>query len=152
MANEYTGTGNYRVIARAFRLAVDLAPNANPSDLWQHLVYRMYMELSRSDQSWKRASGQALEVALADIYNPRLTPYNLRILPLSAGQASQALHEMGIADRVGNSKLDIAIEGQCEDGRWVIAGGAHSKASIAERIADDVPASRAMMDAGRDGL
>lgn len=148
MQSEYTGTLNYQLIGRAFRLAVDLAPNANPSDLWQHVVYRTYMEISRSDASWKRASGQALEVALAGIYNPRLTPYDLRILPLSAGQQAQAIREMGIAGRVGNSKLDIAIVGQCPDGKWIIIGGAHSKASIAERVADDVPASRAMMDSG----
>ncbi len=148
LTDGYDGRQNYRLIASGFRLAVELAPDANPSDLWQHVIYRTYMEIAGSDQSWKRASGQALELALCEIYNSRLASSDLRMVALSAGQAAQALGEMGLAGRVGKAKLDIAVEGRCSDGRWVIVGGAHSKASIAERIADDVPASVAMMEAG----
>ena len=59
----------------------------------------------------------------------------------------EALEEMGIADRVGDSKLDLVLYGLA-GARRVLFGGVHSKASLAERVADDVPCSRAMMEAG----
>lgn len=67
---------NRDVIYQAFKLAVSLAPQANASDLWHHVVYRIYMEQLKATkpykdpgQSWKRASGDAFELFLADYYN-----------------------------------------------------------------------------------
>ena len=51
---------------------------------------------------------------------------------------------MGLSELVGGSKLDIALFGVI-DGREHIFGGIHLKASLAERVTDDVPCSEAMM-------
>ncbi|MBD1942636.1 hypothetical protein H6F50_09755 [Coleofasciculus sp. FACHB-712] len=48
---------------------------------------------------------------------------------------------------VGDSKLDLALYGH-HNGKRIIFGGVHSKASLAERVSDDVPCSEAMMRKG----
>lgn len=48
-------------IGRAFVLATEVCPDANPSDLWHHVLYRMYIrEKIGTDpsQSWVRTSGR----------------------------------------------------------------------------------------------
>ncbi len=57
-------------VAKAFQLAIELCPGANPSDLWHHLIYRHLLDRGFSDQRWKRVSGFALERALVNIYAP----------------------------------------------------------------------------------
>ena len=54
---------------------------------------------------------------------------------------------MGLTGKVGDSKLDVALYGRI-DNRFLIFGGVHSKASLAERVSDDVPCSEAMMRKG----
>ena len=54
---------------------------------------------------------------------------------------------MGIHGTVGNSKLDIALYGTLGEAS-VLFGGMHVKASLAERVSDDVPCSEAMMRQG----
>ncbi|NEW81963.1 MAG: hypothetical protein GZ094_06325 [Mariniphaga sp.] len=54
---------------------------------------------------------------------------------------------MGLEGEIGGSKLDLALYGNLND-KWVIFGGVHSKASLAERVSDDVPTSVAMMKKG----
>lgn len=151
---------NRDIIYRAFSLAVALAPKANASDLWHHVVYRLYMdELPRvkphkdPGQSWKRASGDAFELFLANYYNQLLNDTPLYLLPLTRHDSKRALELMGIAGKVGDSKLDIAIieasgkrSPSLEHG--TIIGGIHAKASLAERVSDDVPASAEMMKKG----
>lgn len=138
---------NYEAIAETYKEAIELCPGANPSDLWRHLVYRPYLEIN-GDQSWKRAGGQALEVFFADFYNAHLSFYGIQIVVLSRATSISAFQEMGILDKVGKSKLDIVLTGQCNNSNRKVFGGIHVKASIAERIADDIPASQAMMNAG----
>ena len=63
---------------------------------------------------------------------------------------------MGIADKVGSRKIDMSIEKKGDprgavDGYGVI-GGLHIKASLAERVSDDIPASRVMMSAGFESM
>lgn len=141
------GDKAYNAISATFIKAIRLCPDANPSDLWRYLVYRPYLGL-RSDQSWKRAGGQALEVFFATFYNPLFDRHGIKLVCLSRTGGTTALTEMGIIDRVGRSKLDIAFLGRCSDGTWRVFGGAHVKASLAERISDDVPASTAMLEKG----
>ena len=148
IASNYGHLKNWEAIADAYQYAVTLCPKANPSDVWQHIVYRTYLQLGGSDQSWKRASGQAFENAFVNIYNPLLAQHGIRLAVLSRSSIVQALREMGILGKVGSSKLDIAAEGFCREGKWVLFGAVHAKVSIAERISDDVPASQAMMGAG----
>jgi hypothetical protein len=54
---------------------------------------------------------------------------------------------MGLGSEVGDSKLDIALYLASRQTREIL-GGVHVKASLAERVSDDVPASRAMMRRG----
>lgn len=140
----------YVAIAEAFVYAVALCPDANPSDIWQHIIYRCYLESGRNEQSWKRASGQGFEVAFAKIYNPFLSKYGVRIVVLSKSSQIKALEEMGLTGMIEPSKIDMALEGNCDPNTnaWRIFGIAHGKTSLAERIKDDAPASRIIMDHG----
>lgn len=140
----------YAAIAEAFVYAVDLCPAANPSDVWQHIIYRIYIEAGNNEQSWKRASGQGFEYAFAKIYNPRLAVYGIRLVVLSKSSAERALKEMKLDGKIEPSKMDIAIEGNCElqGNEWRIFGVVHGKTSLAERIKDDAPASRVIMEHG----
>lgn len=71
---------------------------------------------------------------------------------LAGDQAFEAMGEMGIADKIGRSKIDIMLKGLCRQTerpeKYKVFGGLHVKSSLAERIQDDVPASMAMMEAG----
>jgi len=55
---------------------------------------------------------------------------------------------MGLTAVVGGSKLDVGLYLELRTGGHRIFGGVHVKASLAERVSDDVPASRAMMGKG----
>lgn len=140
----------YDAIANAFVFAVKVCPKANPSDVWQHIIYRTFIETGRNEQSWKRASGQGFEWALAKIYNPILAKYNIRLVVLGKNNAMKALKEMNLEKIIEPSKMDIAVEGNCTTGKedWKIFGVIHAKTSIAERIKDDAPASREIMQKG----
>ena len=90
-------------------------------------------------------------MAFVGFYAPLLEQYGIRIFCITGDRARQVMEEMGIADRVGRSKLDIVLEGlcvECSMRNYRAFGGLHVKSSLAERIQDDVPASSAMMEAG----
>lgn len=133
-------------VAEAFVELVTTCPNANPSDLWQHVIYRHLIQSGWSDSRWKRVSGFALERAFVSLYKNKLIKHNLRMQILSANEANSILNRLGITD-IKSVKVDLFLEGKVND-RWVLFGGAHVKASIAERIQDDVPASQAFMQRG----
>jgi hypothetical protein len=137
----------FEAIASGFLFAVHLCPKANPSDLWQHIIYRTYIEQGRNGQSWKRASGHGFEVAFTRLYNPHLAKYGIRMAKLSTNTAVKALGKMGLNGKIAASKMDVIFEGYCtESDKWKIFGVAHFKASLAERIQDDAPASRVIMN------
>jgi len=133
-------------VAKAYVDLTAMCPKANPSDLWQHVIYRHLLESGWSDQRWKRVSGFALERALVSIFQPRLLPHDIRMHILSSGEADALLKELGI-EGIRASKIDLFIEGQKGD-EWFVFGAAHVKSSIAERIQDDVPASLAFKEKG----
>jgi hypothetical protein len=133
-------------VTDAFLFAVSKCPQANPSDLWWHVIYRHYLS-TYSDQSWKRTAGFALEKVFVKFYSPLLKPFGIRISLLTGARARKTLIEMGIANKVGRSKLDVVLEGEVGE-NYIPFGGLHVKSSLAERIQDDVPASVAMMDKG----
>jgi hypothetical protein len=145
---------NREAIKDAFEYGIELCPDENASDIWHHIIYRSYLEFyqdmnpptANANQSWVRTSGDALELFFVDYYNQRL-PDDLRMTALFGSAEGKALEIMGIADSVGEAKLDITIEGKIKYD-WHIFGGSHSKASLAERMTDDVPASEEMMDNG----
>jgi hypothetical protein len=142
-------------VAMVFVELLRHCPQANPSDLWQHVIYRHLLSIGWSDQQWKRVSGFALERALVAVYNPRLMPLGVRMRIMKSGEANAALSAVGVAD-IRATKVDLFLEGKvAADGgvfgthqKGVVFGSAHVKSSIAERIQDDVPASRAFMDLG----
>jgi transcriptional regulator with XRE-family HTH domain len=143
---------NRDTIAQAFEIAFRLLPNVNPSDVYHHIVYRLYLrEYNRSkpEQSWVRAGGEGLGLFLKNHYTPKLEPFGIQAVPLYDDKNRQiaVLHEMGIYGTVGNSKLDIALYGS-RNGEAVLFGGIHVKASLAERVSDDVPCSEAMIRRG----
>ena len=140
----------FEAIAEAYVYAVQLCPKANPSDVWQHIIYRIYIEQGNNEQSWKRASGQGFEEAFAKIYNPRFVIYNIRLVVLSKNSAKRVLKEMKLDKKIEPSKIDLAIEGNCspKGNEWRIFGVIHCKTSIAERIKDDAPASKIIMKKG----
>ena len=142
---------NRQAILHALTTAIDRFPNANPSDIYHHIVYRLYLRdynKTQADRSWVRAGGEAFELFLEAHYNKILAPHGIMLQWLSnAHLKSAALSEMGIQNEVGGSKLDIALYGTIEE-RRIIFGGIHAKASLAERVSDDVPCSEAMMRKG----
>jgi hypothetical protein len=130
-------------VANAFLEVAASCPQANPSDLWQHVIYRHLLERGWNDAQWKRVSGFALERAFVSLYQPRLLPHGIRMHILGSGQANKLLAKLGIVD-TKSTKVDLFIEGN-RGGEWLVFGAAHVKSSIAERIQDDVPASLAFM-------
>ena len=133
-------------VATAFVEVTTVCQMANPSDLWQHVIYRHLLERGWSDQRWKRVSGFALERAFVALYGPRLSPHGIRMRIVAASEANMALINLGIAGTKA-TKIDLFLEGQSGQD-WIAFGVAHVKSSIAERIQDDVPASRAVMQRG----
>lgn len=133
-------------VALAFVSVANMCPTANPSDLWQHVIYRHLMRKGWSDNRWKRVSGFALERALVAVYEPRLALHDLRLRILTATEANLFLGTLGTNIRA--TKVDLFIEGHWGGEVWRVFGAAHVKSSIAERIQDDVPASAAFMQAG----
>lgn len=146
---------NREAIATTFLYVLKRCPKANASDLWHHIVYRLYCEVlpkyrpQNPNQSWVRASGEALEAILEEMYAPFLLKRGVRIQALiSRNKKREALKQMGLGKKVGDSKLDVVLYLEVKKDDWRIFGGIHVKASLAERISDDVPASRAMMKKG----
>jgi hypothetical protein len=131
--------------------AINELPDLNPSDVYQHIIYRIYIreyKRSKAEQSWVRAGGEALELFIQRRYQSALKLQGIVIRALlSSQEKAKALREMGLSGSVGDSKLDLALYGNIE-GELVIFGGVHSKASLAERVSDDVPCSVAMMNKG----
>lgn len=149
--NNGKGGKNREAILNALTTAINRFPNANPSDIYHHIVYRLYLReynKTQADRSWVRAGGEAFELFLESHYNKILNEHGVTVIWLSNDSLkSSALTAMNIQNEVGGSKLDIALYGQMDD-KKVIFGGIHAKASLAERVSDDVPCSEAMMRKG----
>jgi len=146
---------NREVIAETFAFLLHNSPKANASDLWHHVVYRLYCRLlnrykpQNPNQSWVRASGEALELFVEHWYSGLLEPYGIDITALISRESKRrVLVEMGLGAEVGDSKLDVALYLRAKNSDRIVIGGVHVKASLAERVSDDVPASRAMMRKG----
>jgi hypothetical protein len=95
-------------VAMAFVMVVEMCPTTNPSDLWQHVIYRHSIESGWSDNRWKRVSGFALERAFVAIYTPRLESHGLRLRLLAASEANQFLAGLGADVRA--TKVDLFLE------------------------------------------
>lgn len=143
-------------VASTFLKAVELWPNANPSDLWWFLVYRAYCdqynhpaEYSRLDftQSWKRTGGWALERILERHYGPALVAHGINLIIADGERTSRLLANIDVGHRLEADKMDVLLtvgSGATEK----LIGVVHVKASFAERRTDDVPMSQALVEAG----
>lgn len=149
--NSRSKTKNRDTIADALEFAISKLPHANPSDVYHHIIYRLYLReynRTKAEQSWVRAGGEGVELFLVRRYSKFLNARQIYIVPLLNDELrNEALTEMGIKSLVGDSKLDLALYGT-HKGRRVIFGGIHSKSSLAERVSDDVPCSEHMMKKG----
>ena len=133
-------------IAYSFLDAIRRCPSANPSDLWLYAIYMEYVKNIGNEQSWKRASGFAFERVLQRFYFPIFNTRDLEILVLKQKDQMELLSELGLSNvDIPPAKLDMAIKSQ-SSGRTISV--LHAKVSLAERISDDAPASRFLMDAG----
>lgn len=135
----------YIGVAEAMLLALKLCPKANPSDLWVHLIYHQFRNrFDKNDPSWKRVSGQALEFVVIESYRSRLHTHGISI----RGSKPADAKTLGLVDLgFGSAKTDIVLEGVHRN-KPHIFGVLHCKASIGERLSDDAPASKALIDAG----
>lgn len=147
-------TKNREAICKAFLYILAKSAGANASDLWHHVVYRRYCETLNKHrpqdpkQSWVRASGDALEIVIERLYTPVFAPHKIRIAALlSRNQKRAALQSMELGVGVGSDKLDVALYKKSRH-VWKLFAGVHVKASLPERVSDDVPCSRAMMAKG----
>lgn len=142
---------NRDAIIQALTLCFDQHPAVNPSDLYHQVIYRLYLReyyLTATEQSWVKSGGDAIQLFCCKHYNTLLKQQGISVIRLSNKALSiKSLNEMGIHGKVGNSKLDIALYGTLNN-EQVLFGGIHVKASLAERVSDDVPCSEAMMRAG----
>lgn len=141
-------------VARAFLKAVELWPDANPSDLWWFIVYRAYCDpfnhpaqFARLDfmQSWKRTSGWALEEVLVRHYGPFLQTHGVNLLIADIATKQMLVDMLDIENRLEADKIDVVMRGG-KDQRFF--GVIHVKASFAERRTDDVPMSIDLARAG----
>ena len=132
-------------VAKAMMTATQLCPQANPADLWVHLIYREFRERAgRSDQSWKRVSGQAFENVIVLTYAPRLLEHQI---VLRVARTIDAV-KLGLQARgMGNFKTDLILEGIYGIQTYIF-GAVHCKSSIAERLTDDAPASEYLIKEG----
>ncbi len=150
-----SGTSRSDAVARAFLRAVKTWPDANASDLWTFVISRAYSDRSNHpsanarlnlEQSWKRASGWALERILVAHYAPFLLMNGISVKMSSKAEKTTLLG--GVDDsRINPDKADILLSYDLE-GETRLLGAVHVKASIAERRTDDVPMSRALLETG----
>jgi hypothetical protein len=143
-------------VARTFLRAVQLWPNANPSDLWWFVVYRAYSDplnhpalQARLDwnQSWKRTSGWALEEVLVRFYGEFLKSKGVIVSIAHGERKERLLSQLKIDGRLEADKIDVLLSGMRGE-EEICFGAVHVKASFAERRTDDVPLSRALVEAG----
>src|SRR6266851_2926354 len=123
-ANEQISTA----VATAFLEVTTSCPAANPSDLWQHVIYRHLLEHGWSDQRWKRVSGFALERALVALYQARLLSHRIRMRILAASEANTLLAKLGITETKA-TKVDLFLEGK-KGRNWLTLGVAHGNSTV----------------------
>lgn len=144
-------------VANAFLRAVSIWKNANPSDIWYFIIYRLYCDqynhpsvCSKLDfqQSWKRTGGWALEQILVQHYQDYLARNGARIFIGTTEEKESLLQALDIEGRLESDKADVLLTYLDDNNREHFAGVVHVKASFAERRTDDVPMSKSLSDAG----
>lgn len=156
IANQEAEAIKTEAVTRAFLKAAELWRHANPSDLWWFLIYRAYCDpfnhpaaYARLDfsQSWKRTGGWALEQVLVRHYGSFLMNKGVKLVIAPAHIKEKYLRTLKVKERLEADKMDVLLFGQRRK-QNVLFGVVHVKASFAERRTDDVPMSKALVDAG----
>jgi transcriptional regulator with XRE-family HTH domain len=143
-------------VASTFLDATRFWPKANPSDIWHFLISRAFLDpynhpASKADtdlgQSWKRTGGWSLEQILVRHYGPTLAKAGVHLDILAKAEGQRLLDQAKLTGRVEAEKADAYVTVDVRGQRRLV-GVIHVKASFAERRTDDVPMSRALLDAG----
>ena len=138
--------GKTNGIVTAYLSALQQCPKANPSDLWLYGMYLEYISSIGNDQSWKRTSGFAFERVLQKQYEKILKNYGKEFKVNTKNEQLKLLEQFGLSRAdIPLAKLDMAV---IDIKTSKIVCGIHVKASIAERISDDAPASRKLIEVG----
>ena len=141
-------------VASAFLKAVEVWPDANPSDLWWFVIYRVYCDpynhpaqFARLDftQSWKRTGGWALEEVLVQHYGPFLRERGVNLFIADGAKKQAIIDRLDVGDRLEADKIDVMLTDREQE---TFFGVVHVKSSFAERRTDDVPMSTALIGAG----
>lgn len=143
-------------VVLAFNKAVVIWPHANPSDIWWFIIHRAYLDplnhpakFSRLsfEQSWKRTGGWALEEIFVRHYAPALEKKGIKMFIAPNDEREMLLSQAVVDHRLEADKADIFLTGLIGE-EEIFFGIVHVKASFAERRTDDVPMSKALVDAG----
>ena len=143
-------------VTNSFLHAANLWPTANPSDLWWFVIYRAYCDpfnhpatesLRDFGQSWRRTGGWALEEVLVRHYGPWLATQNVKLFIPPAAQKQELCAQLLVDERIEPAKADVILATTVR-GALRCFGVVHVKSSFAERRTDDVPMSRALIEAG----
>jgi hypothetical protein len=97
-------------------------------------------------QSWKRTGGWALEEVLVHHYSPALAEHGIRIFIAHGHEKHTLLGDVETDDRLEPDKADVLLVGATKT-EPACFGVVHVKASFAERRTDDVPMSKALVEA-----
>jgi transcriptional regulator with XRE-family HTH domain len=145
-------------IVLAFLMAAEQWPQANPSDLWYFLIAHAYqddynhpaVEAGRDwAQSWRRASGWALEAVIVQHYKTELGKHGILLEMPPPARRIELLRQMGIPNPEEMAeKADVIAIGKVANGDEQPFGVVHVKASFAERRTDDVPLSQLLIARG----
>ena len=143
-------------VAKTFLKAIKVWPHGNPSDIWWFVIYRAYCDpynhpaqYARLDlsQSWKRTGGWALEQVLIQHYGPFLKKNNINMFIPDNAAKTRLIKQFDIRERLEADKIDVILTTKIKESEKLF-GVVHVKASFAERRTDDVPMSRALVNAG----
>lgn len=139
------------LVAEYFGMLLDSCPEANPADLWCHVIYRNYcsiLNLDFANESWVTVSGKAFELWLVAEYKDRFARHGLRMRQMSGiKEKDELLVRAGLRLSCKPGDVDVVLEREGVHG-FMPSAFLHLKTSVAERLKEDVPASRAMMLAG----
>lgn len=148
--------GKSDAVTNSFLAAVALWPQANPADLWNFLIHQAFCdplnhppsEIRRDfEQSWKRTAGWALERVLVRFYEHHLSQAGIHLEIPKGARKAFLVSQLQTTTRLEADKIDVFLVGDVGLDE-VCFGAVHVKASFAERRTDDVPMSRALIEAG----
>lgn len=144
-------------VKNAFLKAVELFPNANPSDIWYFIISKLYIDPYNHpasnakldfSQSWKRTGGWALEEIVVSFYKDFLSELGINIfIESNKERKKELIKQFNVSERLEADKVDIFLTGIMNN-QEILFGVVHVKASFAERRTDDVPMSKALVEAG----